>query len=113
MFLPSFELTSKPFSKCFTAFHAKWERIRLTFMNFQTDVLYPNYANRVSTGRFHRRSFYFSEILMFTEVCLVSELFAQCGTLIYRDKRNKPVKEQTNGFCNCWYPDQRAYPLVY
>ena len=50
MFLPSFELTSKPFSKCFTAFHAKWERIRLTFMNFQTDVLYPNYANRVSTG---------------------------------------------------------------
>ena len=50
---------------------------------------------------------------MFTEVCLVSELFAQCGTLIYRDKRNKPVKEQTNGFCNCWYPDQRAYPLVY
>lgn len=35
---------------------------------------------------------------MLTEVCLVSELFAQRGTLINRDKRNKPVKEQTNGF---------------
>ena len=35
---------------------------------------------------------------MLTEVCLVSELFAQRGTLIYRDKLNKPVKEQKNGF---------------
>lgn len=97
MFLPAFELTSKPFSKCFTAFHAKWEEIRLTFVNFQTDVLYPNYANRVSTGSLPPKII-FLEILMLAEVCLVSELFAQRGALIFRDKRNKPVKEQTNGF---------------
>ena len=49
---------------------------------------------------FHRRSFFVGDVDAQGGLpCLSIICPMHGGTLIYRDNRKKPVKEQTNGFC--------------